>query len=182
MSEPKLSLVYSVTTLPEKVLPPLLGIMLTLRPPPSASAVAPLVSMAISSTIIWLKMLRWALATLYAELVFMPSTVVKPSPVPWWAIWVTVSPCEPPMSPAPRLVTSAPRVSAMKEEYVRAVGTVSNTSRVRRFCVLTLWTSTTGVAPVTVTVSWTAPTDSPTLTVAVNPAFNSIPSRTNVAS
>src|SRR3989442_9631882 len=54
------------------------------------------------------------------------------------------------------------------------------TSRVATRRLVTFWRSTTGVAPVTVTVSWTAPTRSWTSTFAANPVVNSIPSRTTV--
>src|SRR6059036_513925 len=54
------------------------------------------------------------------------------------------------------------------------------TSRVATWRVVMFWRSTTGVAPVTVTVSSTAPTRSWTSTFAANPVVNPIPSRTTV--
>ena len=59
-------------------------------------------------------------------------------------------------------------------------GRAASNSRVKVVCPRTFWTSTTGVARVTVTVSSTAPTVSTASTAAVNPAFNSMPSRTSV--
>ena len=44
----------------------------------------------------------------------------------------------------------------------------------------TFWMSTIGLAPVTVTVSSTAPTRSSALTVAVKPTVSSMPSRRTV--
>ena len=57
------------------------------------------------------------------------------------------------------------------------VGIASSVARVRVVCCWTFWTSTTGDAPVTVTVSATVPTRRSAFTVAVNPEVNSIPSR-----
>ena len=48
------------------------------------------------------------------------------------------------------------------------------------FCVLALWTSTTGVSPVTVIVSSSAPTRSSALTVATKVPVSSMPSRLTV--
>ena len=53
-------------------------------------------------------------------------------------------------------------------------------SRFIEVCWVTLWTSTTGEAPVTVTVSSIVPTTSWASMFAVNPELNSTPSRTRV--
>ena len=47
-------------------------------------------------------------------------------------------------------------------------------------CWITFWVSTTGDAPVTVTVSSMVPTFISPFTIAVNPVVNSMPSRLNV--
>ena len=59
----------------------------------------------------------------------------------------------------------------------RAAGSASMTSRVMTVCLVTLCTSTSGVAPETVIVSSSAPTFRSALTVAVNVPVSSIPSR-----
>ena len=51
------------------------------------------------------------------------------------------------------------------------------TSRLITRCWTTFWTSTTGLAPDTVTVSCSVPTRISAFTVAVNAADNSMPSR-----
>jgi len=61
-----------------------------------------------------------------------------------------------------------------------AIGSASSVLRVIVVCCWTFWTSTTGAAPETVTVSSTVPTRSSAFTVAVNPVVNSMPSRLNV--
>ena len=54
------------------------------------------------------------------------------------------------------------------------------TSRAATWRACTFWTSTMGLAPVTVTVSSTVPTRSWTSRFAVNPDVSSIPSRTSL--
>src|SRR5207249_8590996 len=56
----------------------------------------------------------------------------------------------------------------------------SRTSFARTRCWVTLWTSTIGASPVTVTVSATAPTRKSAFTVAVNDPCSSMPSRLSV--
>ena len=63
------------------------------------------------------------------------------------------------------------------DAHDRAVGTVVNTSLLSVVCRLTLWTSTIGVSPVTVTVSATPPTFISALIEAMNDPLNSMPSR-----
>src|SRR4249919_3195099 len=58
-------------------------------------------------------------------------------------------------------------------------GIASRTSFPRTRCCVTLWTSTIGVSPVTVTDSSTAPTRKSAFTVAVNDPASSMPSRLN---
>ena len=53
-------------------------------------------------------------------------------------------------------------------------------SRESTFCETTFWTSTIGLAPVTVSVSSTDPTRSSAFAAAVNPAVSSTPSRLTV--
>ena len=53
-------------------------------------------------------------------------------------------------------------------------------SRVMTRCCTTFWMSTVGAAPVTVTVSVTAPTRMSAFTVAVKDAVSSMPSRLTV--
>ena len=60
------------------------------------------------------------------------------------------------------------------------IGMTFSTSRVSTFCCRTFCVSTTGLAPVTVTVSSSAPTRRSALTVAVKPVLSSIPSRLTV--
>lgn len=62
----------------------------------------------------------------------------------------------------------------------RAVGSASRTSSFNTRCCTTLCTSTVGLAPVTVSVSCTPPTFSSALTVAMNEAGSSMPSRLTV--
>ena len=61
-----------------------------------------------------------------------------------------------------------------------AVGTALSTSRVSTCCLALLWTSTTGDAPETVTLSCSVPTVRSMLTVATKFAASSKPSRTCV--
>ena len=75
----------------------------------------------------------------------------------------------------------SPGTTATKLASDLAIGSVSRVSAVSTSCCTTFCTSTTGLAPVTVTVSSTPPTDSSTSTVAVKPAFSVIPSRMMVA-
>ena len=67
--------------------------------------------------------------------------------------------------------------TARFENDLDPVGTASMVSRRRTVCWMTFCTSTVGAAPDTVMVSSTAPTRSSALTVAVNEAGRSIPSR-----
>ena len=70
-----------------------------------------------------------------------------------------------------------PGMSMAVDAHDRAVGTVVNMSLLSVVCRLTLWTSTIGVSPVTVTVSATPPTFRSALIEAVNDPLNSMPSR-----
>ncbi len=116
-------------------------------------------------------------------LVFMPSRAYFMSAV--GALWIDTMPCSPAPPPTSEpLVTplaTDPRVSAEKLLTVCAVGSVSSTSRVRLFCVLTFCTSTIGLEPETVTVSSRPPTFSSASTGAVKPAVSVTPSRFTVA-
>ena len=62
-------------------------------------------------------------------------------------------------------------------QMFRPVGSASSRSRDSTCCCVALFTSTTGDAPVTVTLSSSAPTRSSALIVAVKFAGSSIPSR-----
>ena len=59
-------------------------------------------------------------------------------------------------------------------------GSVSSRSFDITVCLRTFWVSTSGVAPLTVIVSATAPTWRSAFTVAVKPAVSSMPSRLTV--
>ena len=90
------------------------------------------------------------------------------------------SPLLPPTSWAFGGSTTAGMSAAMPRTLL-AVGTVSSSSRDTVRCWVALWTSTSGVAPVTVTVSWSWLTVSSTSTWAVKFVRNSRPSRFRVA-
>ena len=80
------------------------------------------------------------------------------------------------------LVDIAPSVTEIN--CVRSRDPVGNASSISVFitcCVRVFWTSTTGLAPVTTTVSSTAPTFNSAFTAAVKPADTSIASRRTVA-
>src|SRR5712692_2199696 len=83
-------------------------------------------------------------------------------------------PAVPPTSGALRVT---PVSVAPMAQMLRPVGTASSRSRDRTCCCVALFTSTIGDAPVTVTVSSSAPTLISALTVAVKFAGSSIPSR-----
>ena len=70
-------------------------------------------------------------------------------------------------------------MSAAHTPVVFAIGSASTVSRVNTSRAATFCVSTTGASPVTVTVSWSAPTSSVPLTVAVNAEVRTMPSRTN---
>ena len=109
---------------------------------------------------------------------FKPSKVRNPYALPWIEMCENPSPLLPPTSrPAP---PDTPGVSEAKAENVLAVGRVSRSSRDKTLCDRTFCVSTTGLAPLTVIVSSTDPTDSSTFTAAVKPVVNSIPSRLTV--
>ena len=74
----------------------------------------------------------------------------------------------------------SPGVSWMKLLNPREFGMESIASLVSTCCARVFWTSTTGLSPVTVTVSSRLPTDSSVLIVAVKPEVNCRPSRTTV--
>ena len=78
----------------------------------------------------------------------------------------------------PEVVT--PGISTAAAWMLRAAGSASITSRVITVCLVTLCTSTSGVAPDTVIVSSSAPTFRSALTVAVKFPVSSMPSRLNV--
>ena len=71
-------------------------------------------------------------------------------------------------------------ISTMRPAYDFALGIELKTSLLTVVCRFTLWTSTTGVAPDTVTVSSTVPTFRSAFMVAVNEPVSSMPSRLNV--
>ena len=77
-------------------------------------------------------------------------------------------------------VTSTAGVIAAKLTKLRSVGSTSIASRDTVASRTTFWVSTIGDSPVTVTVSSTAPTRMSALTLAVNPAVSSMPSRFTV--
>ena len=77
---------------------------------------------------------------------------------------------------APACVTM-PGMSTAVAAHDRAVGTVVRISLSSVVWRRTLWTSTIGVSPVTVIVSWSAPTRSSALTAALSEPVSSIPSR-----
>ena len=86
----------------------------------------------------------------------------------------------PPTSWNVGFATVSPGVSWMKLLNPREFGIVSITSLVSTCCARVFWTSTTGLSPVTVTVSSRLPTPSSALMVAVKPEVNCTPSRTTV--
>ena len=73
-----------------------------------------------------------------------------------------------------------PGCSAARLMPRRPVGMASTTSFVTTFWTLALRTSTSGVSPVTVMVSASAPTFISALTVATNDPLSSMPSRLKV--
>ena len=94
---------------------------------------------------------------------------------------VFVSARAPPTSFLPAVDAVIPRVSEAIWVRSRAPdGSASSTSYFSTCCVRTFCASTTGLAPVTVIVSSTAPTRISALTVGVKPADSSIPSRRTV--
>ncbi len=70
-----------------------------------------------------------------------------------------------------------PGMSTAVAAHDLAVGTVVSTSLLNVVCRRMLWTSTIGVAPLTVMVSSTAPTFMSALMVATNAPVSSMPSR-----
>jgi hypothetical protein len=68
-------------------------------------------------------------------------------------------------------------ISSMRPAYDFALGIELKTSLLTVVCRLTLWTSTTGVTPDTVTVSSMVPTFSSAFTVAVNEPVSSMSCR-----
>ena len=73
-----------------------------------------------------------------------------------------------------------PGISTAVVNCVLEVGIASMTSAPSTRCWAEFWTSTIGEAPVTVIVSWTAPTFMSTFTVAANDPASSMPSRFTV--
>src|SRR5215831_2830354 len=72
---------------------------------------------------------------------------------------------------------NSPGTSTRTALYEPAVGIAFRMSFDNTVCRCAFWTSTTGVSPVTVTVSATAPTRMSALTLAVNDPVSSMPSR-----
>src|SRR5260370_1037425 len=93
---------------------------------------------------------------------------------PCTAMYVCCIPAEPPTSGALSVTPVSVDPSA---QMLRPVGTASSSSRDRTCPCVALLMSTTGEAPVTVTVSSTAPIFISELTVAVKSDGSSIPSR-----
>jgi hypothetical protein len=87
------------------------------------------------------------------------------------------SPRFPPTSPTDPV---APRVIAAKPWNVLPVGRLSSSSWEITCCVRTFCTSTTGLAPVTTTVSSIAPSRISALAGAVKPVVSAMPSRRTV--
>ena len=107
----------------------------------------------------------------------MPSISRRVScPRPPWI--VNVAPVSAPLLPPTSVLREAPGVSAAK--FVPVLGSDWMISIVMTFCWVTFCVSTIGDWPDTVIVSSRAPTRSSALTVAVNPADSSMPSRFNV--
>ena len=106
-----------------------------------------------------------------------PSTVRRPSPArpPW--IWksVVLIVALPPTS-CVEAVTVMPGIRVAIELYWREVGRSRIKSRFRTCSCFEFCTSTTGVSPTTVMVSWTLPTFSAALTVTTPVPANSMPS------
>src|SRR5262249_53942634 len=73
--------------------------------------------------------------------------------------------------------TTAPAAIAAYDWMVFWTGRLSSIWRVMTVCWRTFCVSTTGLAPETVTVSWTVPGRTSTFTVAVHRVFSSTPSR-----
>ena len=103
----------------------------------------------------------------------LPCTLVNPPPVMMMLV--------PPISIAPNVLTAdAPGVSSAAVCGVRPNGSASRSSRlITRSCRM-LRVSTVGAAPLTVTVSLTAPTRSSAFTVVVAVPTTSMPSRLTV--
>ena len=78
------------------------------------------------------------------------------------------------------LLETVPGISVATLRWLRPVGMASSTSIFKTRCCCVLWTSTTGVSPLTVIVSSIPPTRSSALIVAVNDPVNSMPSRLTV--
>ena len=98
---------------------------------------------------------------------------------PWTVIRIVESPRLPPTS---WLVAGAMAdgIKEIKPYTPLPVGTASRTALGMDFCAVTFVTSTSGVSPATVTVSWTPPICNSTFSVAVKLYGSSIPSRCNV--
>ena len=89
-----------------------------------------------------------------------------------------LSPRLPPTSWTPCAICGvAPSVIAANPVKVFATGSSSSTCVEITLCERIFWTSTMGLAPVTVTVSSSEPTFMSALAVAVKPVVSSIPSR-----
>ena len=78
------------------------------------------------------------------------------------------------------LASVAPGMIAARWLMRPVVGSTSSVARCTVVCCRTFCRSTTGLSPVTVTVSATSPTGSSALTVAVKPLVSSRPSRRTV--
>ena len=78
------------------------------------------------------------------------------------------------------VATTVLGISVMRPPYARAAGIAAMRSLLMVVCRRTLCVSTTGVSPVTVIVSVTAPTRISVLTTAVKVRVSSIPSRLKV--
>src|SRR2546423_7217151 len=83
-------------------------------------------------------------------------------------------------SAGPLVSTCSPATALSSAPAERVTGSVRMTSLFSTVSRFALWTSTTGVSPVTVIVSASAPTFRSALTVATNDPVSSIPSRLTV--
>ena len=89
-------------------------------------------------------------------------------------------PASPPPTATPACVTFSPGIKDWSPEAFRELGMAAMTSSLSVCCTLTLWTSTIGVCPLTVTVSCSSPTVRSAFTVATNVPVSTMPSRLTV--
>ena len=167
--------------MPLKLLPPSRGMKFMRTPDPRSSVDTVAVSTAISANT----------AMFGTPCVFDPVSMVE-SDTPLRSISRSVVrlPCTdrppPPTTGLPLLpptsttVLLTPGIMAAIIEGTRLIGALLITSAVSTRSRLALWTSTTGDAPVTVTVSSSVPTRMSALMLATNVPLSSMPSRRTV--